>query len=181
MKLHSAVGNLAEKVLVRETSCYCSNCLHDEGFQADSTCGWKAVTILNEVSGPLDSQLAVSVNDWVAADYEGNWYIGQVLQIDEDDGELEVSFMTRGKGNSFKWPAQKDVLWLESGHSILCVIEPPVPIGKTGRTFRVTDATVQLIEQRHGSLKLWKWKQCTENLTENTGCATFVRRNWKAA
>ena len=72
MKLHYVVGNSAEKVLVRETSCYCSNCLHDEGFQADSTCGWKAVTILNEVSGPLGSQLAVRVNDWVAADYEGN-------------------------------------------------------------------------------------------------------------
>ena len=153
MKLHSVVGNSAEKVLVRETSCYCSNCLHDEGFQADSTCGWKAVTILNEVSGPLDSQLAVRVNDWVAADYEGNWYVGQVVQIDEDDGELEVSFMTRGKGNSFKWPAQKDVLWLER-HSILCVIEPLVPLGRTGRIFKVTDVTVELFEQRHESFEL---------------------------
>ena len=41
-------------------------------------------------------------------------YIGQVQQIEEQDGEVEVSFMTKGKGkvaeSSFKWPAPKDVL-----------------------------------------------------------------------
>ena len=61
--------------------------------------------------------------------------------------------MTRGKGNSFKWPARKDVLWLER-HSILCVIEPPIPLGRTGRTFKVTDVTVELIEQRHVRFEL---------------------------
>ena len=67
--------------------------------------------------------------------------------------------MTKGKGkaaaSSFKWSAQKDVLWLER-KSILCVIEAPVPVGKTGRTFKVTEATIELIEQRHGSYKLYK-------------------------
>ena len=100
---------------------------------------------------------SVDVNDWVAADYDDNWYIGQVQQIDEEHGEIEVSFMTKGKGkaatNSFKWPAQKDVLWVTK-QSILCVIEPPLPACKTGRTFKVTEATMELINQRHKSYKL---------------------------
>lgn len=62
--------------------------------------------------------------------------------------------MTKGKGktaaSSFKWPAQKDVLWLER-KSILCVIEAPVPVG---RAFKLTEATIELIEQRHGNYKL---------------------------
>ena len=116
IKLHSVSGVSAEQVMVRETSCYCSNRLKEGGFEASSTCGWKPVTILSEIRGRLDSRLAVDVNDWVAADYDDNWYIGQVQQIDEEHGEIEVSFMTKGKGkaatNSFKWPAQKDVLWV---------------------------------------------------------------------
>ena len=70
--------------------------------------------------------------------------------------QVEISFMTKGKrkaaANSFKWPAKKDVLWLKR-MSILCVIEPPVPVGKTGRAFKLTEATIELIDQRHGSYK----------------------------
>ena len=81
----------------------------------------------------------------------------QVQQIDEQDGKVEVSFMTKDKekaaASSFKWPAQKNVLWLER-KSILCVIEAPVPVGKTGPAFQLPEATIELIEQRHGSYKL---------------------------
>jgi hypothetical protein len=41
---------------------------------------------------------------WVAVLYASKWYIGQVREIDEDDGEVFVTFMTTcGKyGNCFK-------------------------------------------------------------------------------
>lgn len=65
--------------------------------------------------------------------------------------------MIKGKGKaaarSFKWPAQKDVLWLER-KSILCVFEAPVLVGKTGPAFKLTETRIELIEQRHGSYKL---------------------------
>jgi hypothetical protein len=40
---------------------------------------------------------------WVAVLYASKWYIGQVREIDEDDGEVFVTFMTAcGKyGNCF--------------------------------------------------------------------------------
>ena len=137
-----------------ETSC-CDLCLMGEEFKGSSTCGWKTVTVRNEVIGSLDDRLAIHVNDWLAADYEGAWYIGQVQQIDEQDGE--VSFMTKGKGkgaaSSFKWPTQKVALWLER-KSILCVIKAPVPVGKSGHAFKLTEAMIELIEKCHGSYKL---------------------------
>ena len=112
---------------------------------------------VSDLRGRFDSRLAIDVNDCVADDYDDNWYIGQVQQIDEEDGEIEVSFMTKGKGkaatNSFKWPARKDVLWVTK-QSILCVIEHPLLAGKTGRLFKVTEATMELITQRHKSYKL---------------------------
>ena len=125
--------------------------LTSEEFKGSLTCEWKAATVRNEITGSLDGQLAIRVNDWVVADYEDAWYIGQV-QSRERQGKAR-----QGKGkeaaSSFKWPAQKNVLWLER-KSILCVIEAPVPVGKTGRAFQFTEATIALIEQRHGSYKL---------------------------
>ena len=71
-----------------------------EEFKGSSTCEWKTATVRNEVTGFLDGQLAIRANNCVAADYEGAWYIGQVQQNDEQDGEVEVSFMTKGKGKA---------------------------------------------------------------------------------
>lgn len=110
--LHQArvCGISTQQVKLKETSCYCDTGLAAEGFQGSATCGWTTVSILNEVSGPIDKQLAVHAKDWDAAEYEGNWYIGQVQQIDEDDGKIEVSFMTKDNGktteNWFKWLAK---------------------------------------------------------------------------
>ena len=85
-------------------------------------------TVCNEVTGSLDGRLAIRVNDWVTADYEGVWYIGQVQQIDEQDGEVEVSLTTKSKGkaaaSSFKSPAQKKSCgWKERMFSVL--LRPP--------------------------------------------------------
>ena len=54
--------------------------LTGEEFKGSSTSGWKTVTVRNEVTGSLDGRLAIPVTDWVAADYEGAWYIGQRQQ-----------------------------------------------------------------------------------------------------
>ena len=85
MKIHSVAGISAEQVKVKEASCYCDQCLTSEKFTGSSTCGWKTVTVCNEVTGSLDGRLAIRVNDWVAVHYEGAWYIEQVQQIDEQD------------------------------------------------------------------------------------------------
>lgn len=37
------------------------------------------------------------VNTYVAAIYESRWYVGQVLEYDEDDQEYNINFMVAGK------------------------------------------------------------------------------------
>lgn len=63
MKIHSVAAISAEQVKVKETSCYCDQCLTGEEFKGNSTCGWKTVTVRNEVTGSLDGRLAIRVND----------------------------------------------------------------------------------------------------------------------
>lgn len=155
MKLHSVAGVSQEQIKIRATSCYCDKCLTAEGFEPSPTCGWTTCTILREVEGNIQNQLQLHTNDWVAAVYDESWYIGQVDEIDNADDEVLVSFMVKGKGkhsgSTFKWPARKDDLWV-SKSNVLCVIEPPAAVGKTGRTYQLSAATIELIEQRHSSL-----------------------------
>ena len=50
------------------------------------------------------------VNDYVAAVYsgDGKWYIGMVIEVDEDDEEANISSMVpQDTENQFKWPAGK--------------------------------------------------------------------------
>ena len=81
MKIHSVAGISAEQVKVKETSFYCDQYLTGEEFKGSLTCGWKTVTVRNEVTGSLDGRLAIRVNDWVAADHEDAWYIGQFSKL----------------------------------------------------------------------------------------------------
>ena len=85
--------------------------------------------------------------DWVAAVYERQWYIGKVLEVDEDDKDAMISFLktTTSKPPSFKWPAVPDKLWVDFDH-LLCVIEEPSPRGKSKRVFQLNENTITMIE-----------------------------------
>ena len=53
------------------------------------------------------------MNDYVAAVYsgDGKWYIGMVIEVDEDDEEANISFMVlQDTKNQFKWPARQDIV-----------------------------------------------------------------------
>ena len=50
--------------------------------------------ILNNVDLRLDD---IVVDQYVAAMYDSNWFIGKVLDIDRDDGDVNISFMERLK------------------------------------------------------------------------------------
>ena len=50
--------------------------------------------ILNNVDLRLDD---IVVDQYVAAMYDSNWFIGKVLDIDRDDEDVNISFMERLK------------------------------------------------------------------------------------
>lgn len=56
-----------------------------------------------------DVQIRVEKDQYVIAKYLQRCYVGKVLNVDPDDGEIEISFM-ENKKDKFQWPKYEDVL-----------------------------------------------------------------------
>jgi len=88
--------------------------------------------------------------DYVATKYDDDWHVGMVEEVDEEDGEPRVTFMTRrGAPGSYKfqWPAREDTIWV-TREDVLCIIEPPSQVTKTRKTYSLSPATLELIQTR---------------------------------
>lgn len=98
----------------------------------------------------LEDVVKPSAGDWVAAVYNGKWYLGKVLQDDLQDGDAYITFMqASGKcEDTFKLPSRPDKIWMKFS-SILAIIEPPSPHSKTSRQYKVNMETVQMITHLH--------------------------------
>lgn len=72
-------------------------------------------------------------NDFVAAVYDGQWFIASVLGISETgEKELKTKYIhlrfTETKGeNKFTWPLKNDEIPVLED-DILCTVEPPIPV-----------------------------------------------------
>lgn len=100
-----------------------------------------------------DESQSLTVDSWVAAIYNDNWYIGQILELDETDGEIHVNFLeSSGKyGNNFKWPKNMDDLWITKKDIIHVLKNQPQKSGKSGRLFKLDDDDMAKIEEAtHG-------------------------------
>ena len=51
----------------------------------------------------------VKVGEFVAAEYELEWYLGEVIGVDDEDGELQEALK---ENNTFRWPTISDKLWV---------------------------------------------------------------------
>ena len=91
------------------------------------------------------------VNEYVAAVYEGKWYIGKVVDIDENEREVEIDFMESRKC-LFQWPRIPDLIWLKS-KKILCQINAPVATGKSQRMFQMSNDDKDKIIKLYSALK----------------------------
>ena len=81
-------------------------------------------------------------DSWVSVNIEGDWYIGKILEVDSKDKDCKVTFMRRTKdqNTSFKWPATVDELWVNFS-DIICQIDEPIPLGRSGRSFSVSQGS----------------------------------------
>jgi hypothetical protein len=150
MKLHAVVGDNQNKVWVRNTSCYCSKCLmgvHCNTWRQEQTRKKKVPFVSSEcteVPKPFESDnndLDLKVDDYVAAIYDSDWYVGKILEIDEDDGEIQISFMEKKK-QLYQWPRRIDSLWVGK-QSILCTVDNPTETGKSKRLFKLPDLVIK--------------------------------------
>ena len=151
MSLH-ACRKSEDDLYIAKTSCYCEACLKGDlcdhwtkgnitrknmtGEKDKAESSKQKVQTDDTVQqlhkdGTSDDYLA---DDYVAAVYNGNWYIGQVIQDDKQDRELEISFMQRKK-ELYQWPSRKDVIWVPYDH-VLTKLKPPTASGKTRRMLK---------------------------------------------
>ena len=96
----------------------------------------------------VQSEDIVPVNSYVAAVYNGHWYLGKVMSYDPSDENLpyQVSFMQHGKGkgcHTFKWPDKEDTIWRERA-DILCVVNEPICHG-TRKMFKLQESDINVI------------------------------------
>ena len=88
----------------------------------------------------LTGTIEARPGNFVAAVYENKWYIGQVMEVEND--EVYINFMQKcGKISALKWPPKKDEIWVNL-EQLLCVIEAPV---KTKRMFHIPDLILENI------------------------------------
>ena len=106
--------------------------------------------VLNNVDLRLDD---IVVDQYVAAMYDSNWFIGKVLDIDRDDGDVNISFMERLKTKGeqselkYKWPNSSDELWVQF-EDIVCVVNEPTPIGSSKRGYQISVDDLNNIKEK---------------------------------
>ena len=100
---------------------------------------------------------------WVCALYEGDWFIGKITAVDEK--EVEINFLEEnakygkaylqeaGKYDVYKWPKNKDQIWVNKTHVITILRETPIPIGMKERTFKISKDEVKRIEELYAKTK----------------------------
>ena len=95
----------------------------------------------------------IVVDQYVAAMYDGNWFIGKVLYIDRDDGDVNISFMERLKTKGeqselkYKWPNSSDELWVKF-EDIVSVVKEPIPIGSSKRGYQISVDDLNNIKEK---------------------------------
>lgn len=91
--------------------------------------------IVDEIGlGNRSLTLELKVCNYVAACYDKDWFIGKILEIDEEDGELLITFLQPckktlpGTRPLYKWPTNE----------ILCNVSEPSKHGRSGRSFEIS-------------------------------------------
>ena len=160
MKIHAVFG-LSETSATRMKSCFCDKCFVNGVFSLEGCCdGWERHIIkrlendhdvvTESTEAAIEEDKNYQVNDWVAALYQGTWYIGEIVEYDPEEDDFHVNFLKKSKlieNFTFKKAPEKnpDIIWVYR-ENILCKITEPVAVGKSGRSFSISRDIVEKIE-----------------------------------
>ena len=99
----------------------------------------------------LEDELELNkINGFVACVYGEEWWLGCVLEVNESEEEVKLSFLhPHGPAPSFKYPSRNDVLSVPA-YFVLTKVDPHTP---TGRVYNLNDK-----ESREATRKLQLWK-----------------------
>ena len=159
MRIHSVIGKGNNAIITSTVSCYCDKCI-SHIYQECKSNQWTHELLdvmdkTNNVNGDeavksaaenthVQETVDLSLGNFVAAKYEGQVYIGKIIDFDEEDNEIEISFMQNVR-RLLQWPKTEDKLWLEKSE-IVCNVSEPLPTGKSARMFKLTESDLNKIE-----------------------------------
>jgi hypothetical protein len=94
-----------------------------------------------------DPEQKVKVGDFVAVVYDAKWFLGKIEEIDREENDCEINFLTNAK-HMFRWPTTPDLLWVDQTH-ILCKVKSLVPSGKSARLYKVNSDEKDAIKEKY--------------------------------
>ena len=78
-----------------------------------------------------------TVNKFVSCRYDTFWWIGIIIDIDEEAGDLKIKFLhPHGPNKNFYWPSKDDICYVPFT-KILCLLSPPST--SSGRMYKILD------------------------------------------
>jgi len=99
-----------------------------------------------EPSFPIVTSIQCQPGNYIACMYDGKWWIGNIRDTSDEEGDVLVSFMHPfGPARSFHWPAREDTCWVPL-QGILCLIEPPLTTN--GRQYHLDKKSKDFLENK---------------------------------
>ena len=90
-------------------------------------------TLHHDLLGKPDARINFDKFDFVACEYEEKWWIGMVMDVNEEEGDALVKFMHPcGLAGSFYWPSKDDQCLVPFAHILL---KTDIPTTTSGRTY----------------------------------------------
>ena len=109
-------------------------------------------TLQHDVLGQKNIEvLGFAVFEYVACVYDGKWYVGVVLEVNQELNDIYVKFLHPcGPARSFSWPNVEDCMWIPMIH-VLCKIS--VPKTASGRQYSLEKRDASNIAQLFATFK----------------------------
>lgn len=151
MKLHAVVVR-NEGIFTRHTSCF-KECCNQHGIPPICQ-GWVCTPLEipqpqpepRPQPQPQSDSIHYDINDYIAAKYNADWYIGRILEVNPE--EVKVTFMERAgslMSYTFCWPFRKDILWVSLKDVIIKVSKPEEYGSRRRPTMKLCDLDLQKV------------------------------------
>lgn len=103
---------------------------------------------ISSVTDFTANELNITIGQYVAAVYDGQWYIGTITEKSAEHGDVLVNFMSRNsRTNTLCWPARTDECAVVF-QNLLCIVPVPDAIGSTGRQYKLPSHVIDEITEK---------------------------------
>jgi hypothetical protein len=126
--------------------------LSSDAFQTTVTLAAGDNEVKNDISAESIPQ-NITPGQYVAAVYDGKWYIGMVTEWSQEHGDVVINFMTRNvDSNTITWPSRKDECAVPL-ENVFHVVPAPVTMGSSGRQYKLVPEVLEDVLRKFSSFQ----------------------------